>query len=199
MRSIGICGLIDAAPSAFAPLTRGSISRLSGRPIRICASAQAKQVLRQPICLQPQRGQRPADRAGKTRDQRDAGDRAARLVAIDAPQRGEGGVVQAKSHADAEQQPGDDQDRNGIACSRAGPAPRPASDWKPTAPACRRPDRSGGRRAGRAVPRSPAKRRRRQRSSSWRRRGRARSDRPGSPADSNSMPTPASESCQAPE
>ena len=31
----------------------------------------------------------------------------ARGVAIDAPERGEGGIVEAKSHADAEQQPGD--------------------------------------------------------------------------------------------
>ena len=143
--------------------------------------------------------QRPADGRGKTRDQRDAGDRAARGVAIDASQRAEGGVVQAKSHADAEQKPGDHQHRDRIGDSRAAPVPRPASDWKSTARTGRRRGRSAGRRAGRAGRKSPATPRRRQRSSSRKRRGRARSDRPGSPADSSSTPTPAFAWCRAPE
>ena len=55
--------------------------------------------------LQAPLGQRPADGAGKSRDQRDPGDRLARLVAVDTAERGEGGVVQAEPHADAEDQP----------------------------------------------------------------------------------------------
>ena len=54
VRSIAICGLTAAATAAFAPCTAGSISQLSGRPIRICAAAQAKQVLRQPMVFNPQ-------------------------------------------------------------------------------------------------------------------------------------------------
>ena len=54
VRSIGIRGLTAAATAAFAPLTAGSINKLIGRPIRICAAAQAKQVLRQPMVSSPQ-------------------------------------------------------------------------------------------------------------------------------------------------
>ena len=46
--------LAAAATAAFAPFTTGSISRLIGSPIRICAAAQAKQVLRQPMVSRPQ-------------------------------------------------------------------------------------------------------------------------------------------------
>ena len=54
VRSIGMCGLTAFATAAFAPFTAGSISRLIGSPIRICAAAQAKQVLRQPMVSSPQ-------------------------------------------------------------------------------------------------------------------------------------------------
>ena len=64
--------------------------------------------------FEAQRRQRPSDGRGKPRQQRDAGDRTARGVAIDTPEGGEGCVVQAKRHPDAEQQPGDDQHGNGI-------------------------------------------------------------------------------------
>lgn len=69
---------------------------------------------------EPPRGQRPADGAGEAGQQGDAGDRAPRLVAIDAAERGEGGVVQPEPHAGAEQQPRRDQhrDRSGQAQHR---------------------------------------------------------------------------------
>lgn len=70
------CGFVALATAAFAPATGGSISQADGVSIRICAAAQAKQVLRQPM-LQPERRQRPADGGGKAREQRDAGNRAA--------------------------------------------------------------------------------------------------------------------------
>ena len=53
VRSIGICGLIAVAAETFASFTAGSMKKLSGRPIRICARAQAKQVSRQPIVSRP--------------------------------------------------------------------------------------------------------------------------------------------------
>ena len=56
--------------------------------------------------LKPERAQRPADRAGEARDQRDAGDRRSRVAAVDAAQRAERRIVEAEAHADAEQQPG---------------------------------------------------------------------------------------------
>jgi hypothetical protein len=45
--------LIAVAAAALAPLTGGSMKKFSGRPIKICAAAQAKQVLRQPIVSSP--------------------------------------------------------------------------------------------------------------------------------------------------
>ncbi len=53
VRSIGMCGLMAAAMAAFAPATGGSINQLIGSPIRMCAAAQAKQVLRQPMVSSP--------------------------------------------------------------------------------------------------------------------------------------------------
>ena len=53
VRSSGMCGLTAAAMAAFAPATGGSISQLIGSPIRMCAAAHAKQVLRQPIVSSP--------------------------------------------------------------------------------------------------------------------------------------------------
>ena len=90
--------------------------------------------------------QRPSDRRGKARNQRDAGDRAARRVAMDASERAEGCVVEAKSHSEpseARRRPARDRM---VKPSKVGP--RQTSDWKPTTPTCRRPDRSAGRRAG---------------------------------------------------
>ena len=55
--------------------------------------------------FKPERAQRPADRAGEAGDQRDAGDRAARILSVDAAERSERGVVKAEAHADTEQQP----------------------------------------------------------------------------------------------
>ena len=199
VRSIGICGLTAAATAALAPFTAGSIKKLIGRPIRICAAAQAKQVLRQPMVSSPQARQRPSDGRGKTRDQRDAGDGSARCVAIDAPERCEGGIIEAKSHADAEQQPGDHQhrDRIGAAEQRQSRGQRQIGNRQHLA-AADQIDLPADARAEQR-PKSPARPRRRQRSSSRRRRGRARSDRPGSPADNSSKPMPASAWCRAPE
>ena len=56
--------------------------------------------------LQSPGRQRPSDCGGKTRDQGNAGDRATRGIAVDTAKRAKGRVVKAKSHADAEQQPG---------------------------------------------------------------------------------------------
>ncbi len=53
VRSIGMCGFVAAATAALAPFTAGSVKRLIGRPIRMCAAAQAKQVLRQPMASSP--------------------------------------------------------------------------------------------------------------------------------------------------
>jgi hypothetical protein len=58
--------------------------------------------------LEPGRG-RPTDGAGKTGDQRDAGDRSARTPAIEAGQRGEGGVVETHPDAETKNRPGNDQ------------------------------------------------------------------------------------------
>ena len=58
--------------------------------------------------------QRPSNGRGKASNQRDAGNRAACRVAMDAPQRPEGCVVEAKSHPDAEHKPGDNQHRDRI-------------------------------------------------------------------------------------
>ena len=52
-RSIGICGFTALATAALAPCTAGSMKKLMGSPSRMCAAAQAKQVLRQPICSSP--------------------------------------------------------------------------------------------------------------------------------------------------
>ena len=61
--------------------------------------------------LQPPRGQRPSDGGGEAREQGNAGDRAPCRVAIDAAERAEGGIVKARAHADAEQEPGGEQNR----------------------------------------------------------------------------------------
>ncbi len=114
VRSIGICGLTEFSAAAFPSFTEGSIKKLIGRPIRRCAAAQAKQVSRQPIRSRPSAVSGQPTVRGKARDQRDAGDRGARGLAIDAPERAERRVVEAISHADAEQQPGCDQDRNRV-------------------------------------------------------------------------------------
>jgi len=37
----------------LAPFTAGSMKKFKGRPIRICAAAHAKQVLRQPMLCSP--------------------------------------------------------------------------------------------------------------------------------------------------
>ena len=56
--------------------------------------------------------ERPSDRAGKTGDQRNAGDRPAGRAAIEAGQCREGRFIEAHRHADAEQEPGERQQEN---------------------------------------------------------------------------------------
>ena len=51
------------------------------------------------------RAQRPTDGTSKSCKQRDAGNRAPRIVAVDAAQGSERGVIKPKSHADAENEP----------------------------------------------------------------------------------------------
>jgi len=48
---------------------------------------------------------RPAHRTGEAGKQGDAGDRATRVAAVDAGKRGEGRLVKAQRHADADHQP----------------------------------------------------------------------------------------------
>ena len=50
--------------------------------------------------------ERPADGAGKSAEQREIGDRRARLAAVHASERGENRVVKAGAHAEADQHPG---------------------------------------------------------------------------------------------
>ena len=107
-----MCGLAAVAAEALRALYCGQHEIIQ---------RQAEQHMRRRPCqtgvaptdgLQSPGGQRPADGAGETGDQRDSGDRAARGVAIDAAQRAESRVIQAKPHADAEQQPGENQHRD---------------------------------------------------------------------------------------
>src|ERR1700737_1565188 len=102
VRSIGMCGLTAAATVAFAPFTAGSMKKFSGRPTRICAAAQAKQAPGKPVfatpeavppadVCPPESPPRPANGACETRHQRDPRDWPARGVAVDAPERSEGG------------------------------------------------------------------------------------------------------------
>src|SRR6185503_21187015 len=51
------------------------------------------------------RGERPGDRTCEPRDQRDSGDRAARILTIDSRDRRKRGFIQAAAHRDAEHEP----------------------------------------------------------------------------------------------
>src|SRR5438128_1098446 len=53
--------------------------------------------------------ERPADSAREAGDQRDPGDRVARVASVQAHQRGERRLVQPTAHADAEDRPGEEQ------------------------------------------------------------------------------------------
>ena len=147
--------------------------------------------------LEPQRAQRPADGAGEAGDQRDAGDRgAARRCRRCAPTRRtphRRGRDPCRCRA-AARPPTSSRSRS---MRQEGQAPPRERRWRRRGPAVLRRDRSGARPGGRAVRRSPATPRTRQRTSCSRSRGRARSDRPGWPADSSSIPTPASGQCPA--
>ncbi|MGC2521608.1 MAG: hypothetical protein WA417_03090 [Stellaceae bacterium] len=64
--------------------------------------------------VQEEGAQRPADRAGKASDQRDAGDGAARLATIEPGQRGKGRVIKTHADTNAEHSPSDDQARDPV-------------------------------------------------------------------------------------
>jgi len=66
--------------------------------------------------------ERPADRAGKAAEQREAGDRPARFAAIEPAERGEHCVIEAAAHAETEHDP-----RRHIGCEigREGDAGQP--------------------------------------------------------------------------
>ena len=123
-----------------------------------CGAAQAKQVSRQPISAAPQAvsGQptvlaKPAIRVMPVMAR-------ARVGAIDAPQRGEGRVVEAKAHAACRARSRRaDSIQTVDAPGRAGRARGEQRGWMRPARRCRRTRRSGGRRAVQATPRSAAR------------------------------------------
>ena len=63
--------------------------------------------------LEPGRGG-PANRAGEAREQCDAGDRSARLAAVEPSQRGKGSVVKPHRHADPQQEPSNDEPHDSL-------------------------------------------------------------------------------------
>jgi hypothetical protein len=63
-----------------------------------------------PTKLRVEKGrQRPSDRARKTRDQSNSGDRSARGAAVEPGQRGESRIIKAHRHANAERSPGESE------------------------------------------------------------------------------------------
>ena len=148
--------------------------------------------------FQPERRQRPADGGGKARDQRDAGDRAARRLAIDAPERAEGRVVQAEPMPTPSTSQATSQHRNRMGeAEQCHPAASirleiDSTDRPPTRSICR-PMRGPSRAEITSEAEKAAK------IQFGRTRDRARSDRPGSPADSSSKPTPGFAWCRARE
>ena len=131
-------------PAAVAAIF-GTSSRFIGSPISRCSAAHARQAPRQPNASMKISAGRPADRAGESGEQRDAGDRIARIAAVEAGDGGERRLVQAEAHADAEDGPGHrEADRAG----RRTPAPpgRPRTpDLSQSAHRARRIGRSCGR------------------------------------------------------
>ena len=117
VRSIGMCGLIALRCGRFGALHHRQHEIIDRQADQDMRRRPGKTGVTPADIFQSPGGQRPAYGRGKTRDQRDAGDGPARVVAIDAPERGEGRVVQAKSHADSEQQPGHHQHRDRIAAA----------------------------------------------------------------------------------
>jgi hypothetical protein len=69
-----------------------------------------------------ERAQRPAHRAGKSAEQRQVGDRPARAVTVQPPERREGGVVESAAHAGAQHDPGDEIERQRRREANAGKA-----------------------------------------------------------------------------
>ena len=112
-------------------------------------------------------GQRPAHRRGEAGEQRDAGDGAARLPAVERRQGGEAGIVEPERHPDAEDRPGPEQARRPVRGGEPGEprsqhqvgqrqhvAPAAAIDGA-SRPTVRRTRRSG---APSRMPRAPASR-----------------------------------------
>jgi len=134
------------------------MKKLSGSPIRICAAAHAKHGIAPADRLKAPSRERPSNRARKSRKQCNAGDRLARIVAVDPPQRAERRVVKAAPHADAEQDPGDDQYRDRGADTKQSQSGgqrqigrgqhRPAAEVIDLAPDARTDDRRDHQRGG---------------------------------------------------
>ena len=117
----------------------GTKSRFIGKPSTICSAAQARHAPRQPKASMKKRAHRPADRAGKAGEQGDAGDSVARIAPPEAGHRGEGCLVKAEAHADAENGPGEQRGRARPCEPEARPrVPRRKRDWsRPAHPAPR--------------------------------------------------------------
>lgn len=84
---------------------------MSGNP-RTRLSAPNQQRLAPAQQAVEQGGQRPADGRCETRNQRNTGDRTARIAAIERAERRKGGVVESERHSDTENRPcGEKQNR----------------------------------------------------------------------------------------
>ena len=149
-----------------------------------------------PLCLEQCR-QRPAHRARKACDQRDAGDRIARLRAVQAHQRREGGLVQTAAHAQADHHPGPQRVPRVLAPWPARTDRQRRAGWCPSAPAAPPGDRSGGPPMAPPGPRRSAPPRTRRTPWAWPGPGHAPSARPASRAGSTWTPTTASGPCPA--
>ena len=119
----------EGGPVTGALLSRGRLRRIRGPDRRhvLFLARNAEQVERQhhgevdrgvgetraapAEPLDEQRAERPAHRAGETAEQRQVGDRAARVLAIEAAQGGERRIIQPGSHAETDRQPGEDEHR----------------------------------------------------------------------------------------
>ena len=193
VRSIGMWGFSTGPSVMGAASARGS-ERLSRKPDHEMRQCPGVAGFAPSERREAERTQRPGDRAGEARDQRNSGGVAPCIAAVDAPQCAEGGIV----YANAEQQP---RRRHHPERSRRAEQ-REAAGQNQTGNAqhlpARRRDRSAARRARPIIPRSQARLRTPRRTNCWKSRGRAQSDRPEWRADNSLIPMPASGPFRAP-
>ena len=108
-RSIAPRGAGPAVSSASVALTgggaRGISSRFNGKPIKRFQGRPHEASATPAEMGLERRRQRPAHCAGEAGDQGDAGDRTARRPTIETGERGEGRIVEAHRHPDAEDHP----------------------------------------------------------------------------------------------